>query len=61
MELIGMILGGLAVLGLLALARAAWVRYRAHRRMDESVAQAAEQAAQAARSGGGGGGPKPVR
>ena len=60
--MIDWILGGLAAFGLLALAGAAWVRYRAHRRMDEAVAQAAEQAAQAARSGGGGGGPAdPVR
>ena len=62
MELIGMILGGLLAFALLALGLAGYVRWRAHRRMDDAAAHAAEQAAQAARSGGGGGGPAdPVR
>jgi uncharacterized iron-regulated membrane protein len=62
MELIGMILAGLLAFAVLALGLAGYVRWRAHRRMDDAVAHAAAEAAQAARNGGGGGGPaNPVR
>lgn len=54
------ILGGLAVLGLLALAGAAWVRHRAHRRMDEAVTNAAAAAARRPGLGGGGGPDEPA-
>jgi len=60
MELIGMILGALAVLGLLALAGVALVRYRAHRRMDEAVTNAAAAAARRPGLGGGGGPNEPA-
>ena len=60
MEVIGMILGGLLAFALLALGLAGYVRWRAHRRMDDAVqAAAAEDAAQQQRAGGGG--PKPVK
>ncbi len=42
-ELIGMILGSMLALALLALGLAGYVRWRAHRRMDDAVAEAAKR------------------
>lgn len=53
MELIGMILGGLLALALLALGLAGYVRWRAHRRMDDAVQAAAAEAARKSSGGKG--------
>lgn len=45
MELIGMILDALLCFALLALGLAGYVRWRAHRRMDDAVRAAAAEAA----------------
>jgi uncharacterized iron-regulated membrane protein len=55
-EVIGMTLGGLAVLGLVCIGSFLWLRKR---RMDQAVSEMAEEADQ--QKSGGGGGPKPVK
>lgn len=60
MELIGMILGGLLSLALLALGFAGYVRWRAHRRMDDALQSAAASQYRRAGSGGGGGPDEPA-
>lgn len=59
-ELIGMVLGGLLVLAMLALGVAGGVRWRANRRMDDAVRAAAAQASRAGNAGGPGGPSGPV-